>query len=351
MLHRKLKSHYYSFPYKYFGGKALPCRNLFIELTYRCNLLCEMCFIMNEISVREDKTSAAELQKDEILNIVNQLPTRSNITFTGGEILLKKDIDIILSETASKHNVNLASNGALLGKYAELIVESGIQSIGISLDGPPEIHEKIRNQEGLFGKIKESLCAVIEAKNRKGSRFPYINFNSVILNKNYLTLSEVVKIVKDMGADSCSFQIFDPSLERSGLGLGNTLNYAKTPIKRVEMIHSIALRKALLQVLKEGQRRHFEILFVPALSIEEIVLFYQGQFNLKNWQCHLPWTTMRISPYGDVYPCLNYYIGNVRTDSLAKLWNNHRYVSFRRALKQNGVFNGCTGCCKMHPKK
>jgi len=306
---------------------------------------------MNEISVREKVSPASELQKDEVLNILNQMPSHSNITFTGGEIFLKKGIDEILNKAAVSHNVTFASNGALLGKHAELLVESGVQAIGVSLDGPPEIHERIRNQLGLFKKLQKSISEVIDAKKRKGSRVPYINFNSVILNENYLALPEVVKYVKDMGADSCTFQIFDPSLDRSGLSLEHSLNYDETAINRVEKIDPISLKEALLRLLQEGQRCKLKILFLPALNIDQIVRFYRGQFNLKKWQCFLPWTTMRISPYGDVYPCLNYYIGNIRTDSLDKLWNNFRYVQFRQALKRKEIFNACTGCCKMLPKR
>jgi len=90
-----IRSLYYSLPPKFFTGKAFRCRNFFIELTYRCNLSCEMCFIMNEISVREKVSPASELQKDEVLNILNQMPSHSNITFTGGEIFLKKGIDYL----------------------------------------------------------------------------------------------------------------------------------------------------------------------------------------------------------------------------------------------------------------
>ena len=333
MLKRTVRSLYYNYIPKFLSGRALPCRNVVIELTYRCNLSCEMCYIMKEILEREKVSQVGELEKDEILNIINQLPRGSNVTFTGGETFLKSGIDEILSQTAARHNVTLASNGALIGKYAELLVESGVQALGISLDGPPEIHDDIRNQQGLFNKLLKNIGRLNDAKNSQNSRLPFVNFNAVILNANYFALSETVKYAKKMKADSCSFQIFDFSLARSGLSLGDSLNYDETPINRVEMIDPIALKEALLQLLQEGQRQQVKISFLPASNIDEIVRFYQRQFNPYKWQCSLPWATMRISPYGDVYPCLNYYIGNVRNASLNKLWNNFHYVHFRKSLK------------------
>lgn len=346
-----IRAMYYDLPRRSLNGKALPCRNLIMELTYRCNLSCEMCFIVNDTAAREKLNSDGELQTDEILEVIRQLPSGSNITFTGGEVFLKKGVDEILSKAAAEHNVTIASNGALLGKHAGVLVDSCIQAIGISLDGPPEIHERIRNQHGLFDKLQESLDKVKHAKSKKGGRIPHINFNSVILNANYHALPEVVKLVKDIGGNACTFQIFDPSLERCGLSLADSINNDVSPTNRVVRIDPVALREALRQVLQEARHHRLKIGFLPAMNIDEIVLFYQGQFDPDKWRCDLPWQTMRISPYGDVYPCLNYSIGNIRSEGLAKLWNNDRYVKFRRLLKQKQLFDACTGCCKMLPKK
>jgi MoaA/NifB/PqqE/SkfB family radical SAM enzyme len=306
---------------------------------------------MNDTAAREKLNADGELQTDEILEAIRQLPSGSNITLTGGEVFLKKGIDEILSKTAAEHNVTIATNGALLGKHADVVVESGIQAIGISLDGPPEIHERIRNQPGLFDKLQDSLDKVQYAKSKKGSRIPYINFNSVILNANYYALPEVINLVKDLGGNACTFQIFDPSLERCGLSLADAIKYDVSPTNGMERIDPVALKQALQQILQEARDQRLTIAFLPAMNIDEIVLFYQGQFDTDKWRCDLPWQTMRISPYGDVYPCLNYPIGNIRSEGLANLWNNDRYVKFRRLLKQKQLFDGCTGCCKMFPNK
>lgn len=309
-----------------------------------------MCFIMNEIDKKEHVSQTKELNKDKVLDIINSLPLESNITFTGGEIFLKNGINEILTQAAAKHNVTIASNGALLGNYAELIVESGIQSISISIDGPVEIHERIRNQKGLYETIKENLIKINDLKEKKSSKIPYINFNTVILRENYNFLPEIIKLVKELQGNSCSFQIFDPSLNRSGLSLSDSIDFNTVSINEVDKIDPLSLRESLLCLIKEAKKEQLEIRFIPSLNIDEIVRYYQGQFNLSNWQCFLPWSTTRISPYGDVYPCLNFYIGNVKNDNLNKLWNNHRYIQFRRSLKKEGIFDSCVGCCKMLPK-
>ena len=97
------RSLYYDLPPKIFRGKTLPCRNVVIELTYRCNLSCSMCSIMNEIATREKVKSDVELQSDELLDLIFQLPSGSNITFTGGEVFIKKGIEKISAPGCSYH--------------------------------------------------------------------------------------------------------------------------------------------------------------------------------------------------------------------------------------------------------
>jgi len=351
MLMGILSTLYYDLPRKLFQGRALPCRNVVFELTYRCNLSCKMCSIMNEIANREHLRKDTELDKDEVLEIINQLPSGSNITFTGGEALLKKGIDEILEKTGKKYKITIASNGALLKQHAELLVKAGVRALGVSLDGPPDVHDRIRNQEGLFQKLQNGLQALIEAKRIQSSPFPAINVNAVILRENHRFLPQVVKIVKDLGLDSCTFQIFDPSLRRSGIAPNENLNDQENPLFNVEGIEASSLRTCLNEILQEGRKRQVSVAFSPPLSTDEIVTYYGRVFDLGDWRCRFPWQVTRVSPYGDVYPCLNYRIGNTREGPLRDLWNHERYIRFRQTLGKKGIFPACIGCCKMFPLK
>src|SRR2546428_7804611 len=67
--------------------------------------------------------------------------------------------------------------------------------------------------------------------------------------------------------------------------------------------------------------------------------------------CVSPWTTMYISPTGCVYPCLNYYVGNIREQPLRELWNSDRYRQYRKKLLRDGQFPDCIGCCDLFEKR
>jgi len=349
MLKGIIKSLYYDFPRRFLNGRAFPCRNLMMELTYRCNLSCKMCSIQNETAVRENVKGDVELEKDEILRIIDQLPQNSNITFTGGEVFLKKGIEEILEKAANRHRVTLATNGVLLKRHSQQLIQSGVRNLGISLDGPPEVHDRVRNRKGVFGDLKKGLEVLLEARDGNKARFPIININSVILPENYASLSEIVRQVKGLRLDSCTFQVYDPSRNRSGVALQENVSIKENPIRSVEEIDPAFLRENLHKTIEEGKKHRVKIGFSPPLTVDEIVDYYQKVFDLSRWRCHLPWITMRISPYGDVYPCLNYSIGNIRENNLRELWNSDRYIRFRRLLRQKGIFEACIGCCKMFP--
>jgi radical SAM protein with 4Fe4S-binding SPASM domain len=282
---------------------------------------------------------------------MGQLPHGSNITFTEGEAFLKRGFDEILEKTALRHRITVASNGVLLEKYSDLLIENRVQALGISLDGPPEIHDHVRNKKRAFHNLQKGLQALMAAKEKSNSIFPYINSNAVILNENFTTLPEIVRVVKRMGVNSCSFQIFDPSMRRSGLALQGRIDHDENPLDGVVRIDPFLLKQSLHKVLEEGEKHHMKVRFSPPLSVDEIVLYYQKKFNLSRWRCDLPWNTIRVSPYGDVFPCLNCSIGNIRKNDLSELWDNDRYVQFRRQLKTKGIFQMCIGCCKMLPVK
>ena len=305
-----------------------------------------MCSIMNEIAAKKGNRKNAELNQDEIINIINQLPFKSNVTFTGGEVFLKKGIEKIIKQTASKHSVTIATNGLLLSKYAEMVLEAGVKGIGVSIDGPPDLHNKIRNVQNAFEQLENSLQTIIKYKRKHDSTDPRITVNSVILKDNYFSLPEVVEIVKNIGLRSCSFQILDLSLYRSGIAPNGNLNLSQNPLKEIEKIDPTLLKDSLLKIVKEGKKHGVEVQFSPQLTIDEIVQYYQGSFNRNNWKCSMPWDTMRISPYGDVYPCMNLLVGNVRQNKLNELWNHSTYLQFRQALKKVSLYPACVGCCK-----
>ena len=76
---------------------AFPPAHAFFEVTYRCNLRCDMCHFLEIIEDTENnKTYRNELSTEEIKRAIDALPRFTLITFTGGEAFMKRDFMEIL---------------------------------------------------------------------------------------------------------------------------------------------------------------------------------------------------------------------------------------------------------------
>lgn len=122
-------------------GKRIPLVIAW-AITRKCNYRCKYCAVW--------KNPAAELDIKEICNIVDEMASMDvkKISFTGGEPLLREDIGKIIDYVHQKNiSINLNSNGSLIKeRIAEL---KNISSLTLSLEGPEEIHDGLR-QEGSF---------------------------------------------------------------------------------------------------------------------------------------------------------------------------------------------------------
>ena len=89
-------------PYKTFRGRALSPLKVIIELTYRCNLACEMCYLIQERKMKETRENVTELTTAEVKGVIDQLGMVFPIvTFTGGEPLIRSDIMELIRYTQS----------------------------------------------------------------------------------------------------------------------------------------------------------------------------------------------------------------------------------------------------------
>ena len=129
------------------------------EVTMGCNMRCGHC-----------GSSCAgplpgELSTEEALDLCDQIAELGLkwITLSGGEPLTRKDTpDLIKRLTANGVSVNIITNGWLLTEeMARKIKENGIATAAISIDGTPEIHDKIR-KEGAFEHARRAFAAMKE---------------------------------------------------------------------------------------------------------------------------------------------------------------------------------------------
>jgi MoaA/NifB/PqqE/SkfB family radical SAM enzyme len=353
-LKRKLAPYYENFFSFWPAGFSPFPTNVMFELLYACNLNCSFCYLRLEENQKKIKAQR-RLTTPEILAIIDQVPALTALSFSGGEIMLHNDIIKILRYAKKKHRVGIISNlAANTPRYNQGLVAIGIDTLMTSLDShEPKIHDEGRGKAGSWQKTVRAIKAIQTEKQKQNRVTPTITINSMILPSNYHFLAEMVKLAHQLQVDWLTFQLLDPSLDRSGYRLHPDLKHLRADnLSQIPRLPRKKLQASLTAALTQAQKLKVKLSFSPQLTPVQVVDYYSAKLNLKKIYCNRVYHLTRISPFGDLYPCFNLKSGSLLGTSLMKLWNSQKYRRFRQQVKQGCYRAQCLGCChlRLHQK-
>ncbi len=121
-----------------------------IDVTGNCDLKCEHCWNVGLLGT--------QLSYDEIVFLIEKIPEPARVHFLGGEPTLHPRFpDIVRFACDKGHYTSMVTNGGRLSRMGALpVLEAGIHEVGISFDGPEEIHDAIRGP-GSFARAWDAL--------------------------------------------------------------------------------------------------------------------------------------------------------------------------------------------------
>jgi cyclic pyranopterin phosphate synthase len=122
-----------------------PLHDLRISVTDRCNFRCSYC-MPKEVFDKDYAylPHSALLSFEEITRLAKVFVQRGvrKIRLTGGEPLLRKNIEILIEQLAALRtpdgqplDLTLTTNGSLLARKAQSLKDAGLQRVTVSLDG------------------------------------------------------------------------------------------------------------------------------------------------------------------------------------------------------------------------
>ncbi len=346
-----VRSFYTGLPMHFGRGWAAPPLMVALTVTYKCNLKCVMCLQrVEDRKAREE--GLQELDGEEIKRIIRQtIPRVANIGFCGGEIFMRKDIMDLLHFAAARNRISFVSNGTLFSpEIARELVGMGVEFMLFSVDGPPQMHDQIRGRAGTFAKVMEAIEYVQRAKRDLGASRPVVHANCVVMRENAESLHVLVDELAATGIGHLGLQLEDHCLHRWSTSLASMGQLFEPP--DLEAVASIGnIREIIEDVIRYGAERRVRVYLKPDCTVGEFCDYYDGGMDVSDYECSLPWRQIFISPHGEVYPCFMLRLGNVRESGLLEVWNSDGYKKFRRALRKNGLFPQCYGCCFLQRRK
>ena len=256
---------------------------------------------------------------------------------------------------------SITSNGFLLPQRAEGLVEIGVDEITISIDGPPEIHDKIRGRKNSFARLYEGIEKLNAARARTGRKQPYVRISYTINDLNFAHLRSCIEAIMPLRPGSINFAhlsfITDDmaamhnALYTGELGVAHSC-LGEMDLKSIDL-PTLADEIAAVKMLSaRGGLGGTEVTFHPDLTtVEQLRGYYHEPTEyVGGKRCTDPFKMMMVKTDGTVIPahsrCYNYPLGRVQDTPLAELWNNARYKAFRQLLYgAGGSLPACTRCC------
>jgi Fe-coproporphyrin III synthase len=294
---------------------------LVISAHNRCNCRCGMCGIWRNTDARSFTLDDLRRQ----LPSIRQLDVEW-VVFTGGEALMNRDLFEMAKELrAARIRVTLLTSGLLLERYAECIVTQ-MDEVIVSLDGPREIHNRIRGVAGAF----EELERGVRALRRLTPAFP-IRARCTIQRANHHALLETARAAQSLALDSLSFLAVDAGSDafnhQPGLLLQRAEALLLTPSETDRLETEIGrlfddpASKSVVESREKLLRiaRHFRALAGECAPVAPL--------------CNAPWISAVVEPNGDVRPCFFLPpIGSIATQCLSEAINSESALRFRESL-------------------
>jgi radical SAM protein with 4Fe4S-binding SPASM domain len=284
------------------------------DVTYRCNERCVHCYL--------DHDDRGEMSTEEILDLLDQLAGAGVffLAFSGGEVLMRMDFFRILEYARSLlFSVKVKTNGFMIReKEADRLGELGVQSVQVSIySHRPEVHDAITK---LPGSLKRSLAGVRLLRER-GMKTIIAN---VLMRQNLPDYTGVVALAKEMGAEYTLDPTVTPMMDgdRSILGLGISQMDLRQVFRTPELIGDV------------------DEFCAPPPPVDDAAR--------DGLPCSASHTFCYISPYGDVYPCVQFPLptGNVRQQKFLEIWKHSPQMNDARSIHGRDLPT-CSSCAHL----
>ena len=315
-------------------AKRHPLRVLFWQTTLACDSCCEYCS-----SPQEWWKPELELSTKEICHVLDSiahdfdLRSISQLSFSGGEPLLRRDLPVVARHAKGLGFPTLAiqTNGHLAAIRPDLVqelIDAGVTVWGLNIDGPKAVHNNLRKKGTWFDEAFTFACQLCRDERLT------MTISTLVCRRNLNSLPEIYELVRELDPDLWRIAHFDPM----GRGAEVADTYLLSPHDLCELLEFVAKVRAQHQA--EPARFDVEIGCGGWLGRE-----WEGVVRPYIFHCVSGLDTMTVLFDGGITGCpvvsRRLVQGNVREDNVKDVWEN-RFTIFRDAKQR--VSGHCLAC-------
>jgi radical SAM protein with 4Fe4S-binding SPASM domain len=282
-----------------------------LDITYRCNERCVHCYL--------DHHDHGEMATAEILRLIDEMADAGVLTLTlsGGEIFLRKDFfEIVEHARRLTFCVKLKTNALLIGeREAARLRDLAVQEIQVSIySHRADVHDAITL---VPGSLERSLSAIrfLKAHDLK------VVMANVLMRQNMADYTAVQELAEEIGVEFTLDPTITPMMDgnRSILSLGADADGLRDVFRDSTVVGDVD-----------------EFCAIPSDT---------GEVNLDSRPCSAGHTTCYVSPYGDVFPCVQFPLptGNVRRERFVDIWRHSSQMNEVRSIRLKDLPT-CSSC-------
>jgi MoaA/NifB/PqqE/SkfB family radical SAM enzyme len=268
---------------------------------------------------------------ERLLVDLRALGTR-RIVLSGGEPLMHPDLfGLCAPLRGAGIGLTLLSSGLLLEPFAARIAAT-FDDVVVSLDGPAQVHDRIRGVPGAFARLSRGVAALREA-----APSPFVSGRCTVQRANLGHLRETVAAARSIGLSRISFLAADTT---SAAFARSEATPGAGPSPVAPDADGLAALEAELDRLEAELAADFRSGFVaesPAKLRERIAVHFRALVEGSPFppsRCNAPWVSAVVEADGSVRPCFFHaaYGRSPDGSGLAELVNGVGAVSFRASL-------------------
>lgn len=223
-------------------------------LTDNCNLRCISCGCWRS-------TTRGELSTSEWKDVLVQLADLKlvKVNFTGGEPLIRKDAVELMrfAREAGISSQHLNTNAIRLtpDRLAE-ILDAGVRSFNVSVDGPRSTHDDIRGRDGAFDTTIHHLRQLLAERERYSLK---VRMNFTVMRSNVAYLADVAALAQELGVRLYLNLATDKTFLFRADGVDREAAVANEDLR-----DALAALERLARVDRRGLPRYSDLQYIPS---------------------------------------------------------------------------------------